>query len=155
MKPENQVCSLDLAKRLKELGVKQESLFYWVRGFNEVDEGSGKGRWPGSYTVKKWYIDTIDGIKTEHDIDQFSRDGFIISAFTVAELGEMLPSEIEKDGHFYSLAMSKTKKHYWVDYRYYTNTKELKMMHLATQEEDTEANARAKMLVYLLENKLL
>jgi len=29
MKLEDQVCSLELAKRLKELGVEQESLFYW------------------------------------------------------------------------------------------------------------------------------
>jgi hypothetical protein len=26
---ENQVVSLELAKKLKELGMKQESLFYW------------------------------------------------------------------------------------------------------------------------------
>ena len=29
MKLEDQVCSLELSKRLKELGVKQDSLWYW------------------------------------------------------------------------------------------------------------------------------
>ena len=29
MKLEDQICSLDLAKRLKELGARQESLFWW------------------------------------------------------------------------------------------------------------------------------
>ena len=38
MKLEKQVCSLELAKRLKELDVKQESLWYWH--FNtEASEG--------------------------------------------------------------------------------------------------------------------
>ena len=39
MKLENQVCSLDLAKNLKELGVNQDSLFYWVlSGFDGKNE---------------------------------------------------------------------------------------------------------------------
>jgi hypothetical protein len=41
MKLENQVCSLDLAKRLKELGVKQDSYFKWEQ-------------WPGNHP---WHID--------------------------------------------------------------------------------------------------
>ena len=36
MKLENQVVSLEIAKSLKELGVKQESLFYWVSRGNGV-----------------------------------------------------------------------------------------------------------------------
>jgi hypothetical protein len=31
MNLEQQVCSLELAKRLKELGVKQDSFFFWKR----------------------------------------------------------------------------------------------------------------------------
>ena len=34
MKLEQQVVSLELAKKLKELGVKQDSLFYWWGTFN-------------------------------------------------------------------------------------------------------------------------
>ncbi len=30
MKFEEQVCSLQIAKKLKELGVRQESLFWWL-----------------------------------------------------------------------------------------------------------------------------
>ena len=58
---EKQVCSLELAKKLKELGVRQESIFYWEKrdGWELVD-------------------DPYD--------DQFE----LYSAFTVAELGELL-----------------------------------------------------------------
>jgi len=34
MKLEDQVCSLELAKRLKDLGMKQESLWYWIPNWN-------------------------------------------------------------------------------------------------------------------------
>src|SRR5258707_584697 len=65
MNLEQQVCGLDLAKRLKELGVKQESYFAWcdcdVHGeYQIVGFGAADGEWR-------------------------------ISAFSAAELGEMLP----------------------------------------------------------------
>src|ERR1051325_10817319 len=62
MQLEQQVCSLELAKRLRELGVKQESYFYWF--FEEYN-----------HEPVGWRIQTEEGD---------------YSAFTVAELGEML-----------------------------------------------------------------
>ena len=39
MKLEQQVCNLELARKLKSLGVKQESAFYWANGKEiELDE---------------------------------------------------------------------------------------------------------------------
>lgn len=62
MKLEDQVCTADQGEKLKELGIKQESLYYW--------------------THSKW------GIMPYASID-FSGDP--TSVFTVAELGVMLP----------------------------------------------------------------
>lgn len=71
MKLEDQVVSLELAKKLKELGVKQESLFYY---FSADDD-------PNDTWIS--YIGEIDEIT----------DGNDYSAFTVAELGDMLGKE--------------------------------------------------------------
>lgn len=68
MKTEDQVCSLDLAKKLKEVGVKQESLFYWNRQTKQV------------------YMDTVPWNETAW-----------VSAFTVSELGEMLREFFEDE----------------------------------------------------------
>jgi hypothetical protein len=67
MKLEQQVVSLELAKKLKELGVKQESLFYWNRHKSEIS----------------WGLSQTNCSKISH--------WETISAFTVAELGELLP----------------------------------------------------------------
>lgn len=108
MKLENQVCSLDLAKRLKELGVKQNGLYHWI-------------------TYKKIKPSLCFGTPvTDRDF----------SAFTVAELGEMLPeTELIRD--------TKVLGQWGCDF----------MSHRTFG--DTEADTRAKMLVYLLENKLI
>ena len=69
MKLEEQVISLESAKRLKELGVEQESLFYHVR---LTDTPDGREHWLIRNTP--WGNGCV----------------FEASAFTVAELGEEL-----------------------------------------------------------------
>jgi hypothetical protein len=65
MPVEHQVCSHELAQRLAALGVRQESVFWWVDGKL-----------------------TYTGGRASHA----PRHGGI-AAFTVAELGEMLPDD--------------------------------------------------------------
>lgn len=118
MKLENQVVSLDLAKNLKELGVKQESYFSWAE-----------------YTDEDGH--QVVGIVTNPGT--YSADYY--SAFTVAELGEMLPTKNEN----WQTSKAYNDKWFIVDYK-----NSIKPMYA-----DTEADARAKMLIYLLENKLI
>lgn len=109
MKLEDQVTSLELAKRLKELGVKAQCEFWW----NPNNGG--------------WLIGAMDeGMES-------------YPAFTVAELGEMLPPEC-------SSSWSYDKRGRW-SCENYVNHQEFFAA--------TEADARAKMLIYLAENKLL
>jgi hypothetical protein len=79
MELSKQVVSLDLAQRLKELGVKQESLFYWIQE-DTVKEG------PLYHVVDLYGVS--DSKRRYINI--------VASAFTVAELGEMLPWHVEK-----------------------------------------------------------
>jgi hypothetical protein len=75
MELKNECVSLELAKKMKELGFKQESLFYWqIKANNYAPENE--------QIVLKEKMNNI-----------FSS----YSAYTVAELGEMLPAIIEKN----------------------------------------------------------
>lgn len=115
----DQVCSLIQAKRLKELGVNQES--YFVHKINEIQDVVSTSQF------KKWceeYLPTCN--------DYYS-------AFSVAELGIALPPNgrtIFKvhDGWEFTIGTSD-----WKDWRRYS----------------TEAQARAELLIYLIENKIV
>jgi hypothetical protein len=80
MELEKQLCSLEFAKRLKELGVKQESAFWWIEG-----DLIYRGEWgdPSDDASKRM---------EQKELDEYMSTLF--SAFTVAELGEMLPERI-------------------------------------------------------------
>ncbi len=101
-----QVSNLELSKRIKELGVKQKSLWWW--------SSSGLGQAMAKHEpTPNW-----------------------ISAFTVAELGDILKDAI------FPIDLPYFQDRYWR----HDDLEEL---------IDTEANARAKMLIYLLENGLI
>lgn len=119
MKFENQVVNLDIAKRLKELGVKQESLWYWYKWRNESWMIGDDQKWLGT----DW----------EH-----------VSAFTVAELGELLPQGC------YDYIQKRAAQKYGKWIAKYWAIKEMYQL-LA----DTEADCRGKMLIYLLEINLI
>lgn len=126
MKIEEQVVSLKLAKQLKELGVKQDSIYFWV-DINDDDKP--------------------EAILFNND-ELLSNEGAnCYSAFTVAELGEMLPSidvftfkNSEQNGYLclYKPFMVDTKMKAW-----------------HAEFGEIEADARAKMLIYCIENELI
>lgn len=133
MELQKQVTSLEISKRLQELGVKQDSYFKWVESNNEFSSNRHT-RLQDTYAV------TIP----ENDY---------YSAFTVAELGEMLPEKI---------LYSADEEIYWL-------TSEGKWSISYSRQESggsivqlddkvftsTEADVRGKMLIYLIENKFI
>ena len=140
MKLEDQVVSRELAMRLKELGVKQESFFVWsVANLSSMT----------AEVTTQMYASSIHG------------NGVDCSAFTVAELGEMLPREVNVP-----LSSGKKRKYsHRVTYSIYGNESphgnyRVGLNHGTaifqySEYAGTEADARAKMLLYLLENKLI
>lgn len=125
---------MEFAKRLKELGVKQNSYFWWFRG-----------QMPN--VGKVGYV--LAG--------EFSTsDEKIASAFTPAELGEILPLEVNipwKGGR-------KRKNNHRVTFAHWPQGWKCGLNHNTAQFylniiDNTEADARAKMLIYLIENGLV
>lgn len=132
MKLEQQVTSLDLSKRLKELGVKQESLFFWVSKMRHENNGEGFKR-----TEDVWVIERFGEVNPSGNGHKWA------SAFTVAELGEVLPQGIT------TYCTNITGKWGWKSFYIVTTAISL------DEKFDTEADARAKMLICLLENDLV
>ena len=117
---EKQITSIELSRRLKKLGVKQDSYFKWVDG--ELWDETQQSDYETNDTVprSKW-----------------------IAAFTVAELGEITGEGL--------IGRSGTHT-FTVGYEYRDHILESNETHY--ESADTEADARAKMLIYLVENGL-
>lgn len=137
MELSKQVCTLQQAKRLKELGVEQKSYF---------SHGVGRG------------IETLD---TTAWVNQWAKEGNsesnieIFSAFTVAELGEML-ANVRYESFGFPLMFTSYSYNYdemqnifgkWAcNYRNPLNFTNPDI------KAENEADARAQMLIYLLES---
>lgn len=135
MKLEDQVVSLELAKKLKELGFKQISLWWW-----SINRGASNPQDPAYGHYDEWELIVDKGLNGGwHDA--------FISAYSVAELGEMLPSQAGED---LFIRFGKDMIGSRWDVLYQTTEGDLK---LETYDLN-EANARAKMLIYLKEHNV-
>lgn len=144
MKLESQVVSLELAKRLKELGVKQESYFYWTKRTDL------KGVFSKQYGV-------YDG-KEPHNEDEYA-------ALTVGELGEMLPSYVcgitpntpdnPPEGYLDGIEIVHIHENgKWIS-RVGESFYDASLEEYPSFEAGNEAEARGLMLEYLIKNELV
>lgn len=115
---ESHVTSLELSKRLKELGVKQNSIFSWYFYYVETDQEPQTG-----FTV-------------EYTPTEKLREGTDCSAFLASELGEILPDWV------YSVFNEERWDCMGGGFEFHFTA-------------DTECDARAKMLIYLLEQGII
>lgn len=135
MELENQVNSRELGKELLSLGVKRRSYFYW----------------------------RADNIITESDVWDIGENFLgvwdkVIPAYTVSELGEMLPGALFTMCPPYYLSYRKADNAHHKHIIYYENTIASKWSPhrvIGEYRDENEANVRAKLLIYLLENKLV
>lgn len=108
---EQQCVNLELSQKLKELGVKQESLWWWS---------------------------TLDSIP------ELTMDDAHYSAFTVAELGMLLPNGLK------IIVTTSRGISNWICVMEHIPHALRERLHL--ESADTEANARAKALQWLIES---
>lgn len=152
MSIEDQACSFELAKKLHELGINRESLFYYLN----ID---GEG---------KYYI-----YYHEHLPEESEYEGDEISAFTDAELFYLLPNSIQiKDSEpfdNYRIAITRFNSvdenrniinnfivNYECDSTECTGESAWLRRKLSSNIYDPVlSNALAKMLIYLIENGLI
>lgn len=137
-----QISNLELSRRLEKLGVKQESEFYWVNCEIDVE---------GKYRFKGWHIvpeEETFALKEYSYTDD--KELKMYSAFTSAELGEMLPRSIKYKNDIAWLQIEVQGIQEGWSCQYHAPKRVIKFF-----ETRTMSDCMAKMLIYLLENKLI
>lgn len=140
MKIENQVCTLEQAKRLKELGVLQYSYFSWCgeEGQRLMDNGRD------GMAVQEWVFvantEPVNNMQADHRENVPGAKPFA-AAYSVAELGEMLPPEY---------CSIRCETHGSIGWESWQRGGLLPLIAFAT-----EAECRATLLIRLIESKLI
>lgn len=139
---ENQVCTAEQAEKLKKFGIIQNyphANWYWYTG----DTGNN--------------LDHLNILSSTNDIN---KDKMSYAAFTVAELGIMIPNEWEKITnkenyrHLYNYGMWEYESDGNRIYRF----RHIQMDNNTQGNPPTfnfEAHCRAALLIYLLDKKLI
>lgn len=137
MKIENQVCTYEQAIKLMESGINIASLYRW---YFEVKKKTGE------------QITPILSRTCPFDLRTFNTGS--IPAYTTAELGVMLPEElIHSDSISDLIQWTYCEKGFIIDFRliYKNNGDPNKTFPEKPIYAKTEAEARAKLLIYLLD----
>ena len=146
IKDQWQVCSLELSKRLKELGYPQKSLWYWVLSVWDKKEVKQDSKGNTVFPNNGFKLINIKDMR-------FDRHWTYYSAPSVAELGMALPYPIDFynkiEGQGYRVGVDMGMLEYVL-----TGRSEGKYNPINFYA-DTEANARGLMWEYLKKNGLL
>lgn len=135
MKIEDQVCNVELAKQLEELGVEQDSVFWW------------------------WHSPLDDEWKILYDPGTIYRtEGY--SAFTIAELETEIFKIFENDYDFcYDFVVSHSPTGGTWEGETFNEMYEVQLINLfdttdsIMERADTGANVRVKILICLIEHQ--
>lgn len=155
MRIRDEVCSQPLANKLKELGMKQSSLFYWIKG---VDTKIGPKFW--AITSVDHFEDGIKGSDCMH-----------CSAYTSDELLNIIPAHVllpenhpvhpaPFNSFFLTFSKRSTCNIQWIG-NYHSDTMRpedvpfgRKMIPHNIYDEKL-SDFSAKLLIYLIENELV
>lgn len=135
MRLEDQVCGLEHAKKLLTLGVKQNSVFVW-----------------------EYYDDQCYAIKyIPYAVVPTKTNGFqLYSAFTVAELGNILPRFDQEEKRLqFGWSIQNDGKKITTLYKCYYKNPDDEYIDCMSFDDENEANSRAKILIYLLERNYI
>ena len=118
---QQQVCTLEQAKRLKELGCEQNALCAWYFVNDQIAQ--------------------VDYDVSEKFCTSYTFSLLVVDAYTVAELGEMLGDSV-----FLIKKLPQLQEFYFLPKGWNAAKDEI-------EPYPTEAEARAALLIYILEQK--
>lgn len=133
--------TLEIAKKMKELGCEQKSKFYW---YNH----GGKDR-DIRFNGFKLSTKSKEMYRLGSSIDKTTRHN-ITSAYTADEVADMLPDNIKKNKQYDLIIYKNYDNSYCVGYETFNSAR----FSLYETEEKSLADALGKMWIYLKENNI-
>lgn len=138
MNIEKQVTNLETSKKLKELGVEQESIFFWIQTYDST-----------LAPILNHSIARTPDVRGDLYLVDKSPNERNYSAFTASELAEMLPEIIKLNDVINWVEITKYGKEYQARYRTFKTPSKI------YSREKSLVEALAACLIYLKENKLI